>query len=64
MFAKLIKYKLVDKNIKVSDLARALNTSYQNIRQKMLRDNFSEKEMQQIADILNCELLISLKDKE
>lgn len=49
MFANVVKHALVDKDLKVSDLARLLNTSYANIAQKMKRDNFSEKEMLEIA---------------
>ena len=52
MFANVVKHALVDKDLKVSDLARLLNTSYANIAQKMKRDNFSEKEMQEIAAAL------------
>lgn len=60
MFAKIIKHQLVEKDLKVSDLARLLNTSYQNLDQKMKRDNFSEKEMVEIAEVLKLQLIISL----
>ena len=63
MFAKLIKHQLVEKDLKIADLARLLNTSYQNLDQKMKRDNFSEKEMSQIADVLNLDLKILLAEK-
>ena len=63
MFTKLIKHQLVEKDLKVSDLARLLNTSYQNLDQKMKRDNFSEKEMSQIADVLNLDWKILLENK-
>jgi len=63
MFTKLVKHQLVEKDLKVSDLARLLNTSYQNLDQKMKRDNFSEKEMLQIADVLNLDLKILLENK-
>ncbi len=61
MFAKMIKHQLVDKDLKVSDLARLLNTSDQNISQKLKRDNFSEKEMFDIARALNLTLKITLE---
>ncbi|MEY8320299.1 helix-turn-helix domain-containing protein [Thomasclavelia cocleata] len=61
MFAKMIKHQLVDKDLKVSDLARLLNTSDQNISQKLKRDNFSEKEMTDIARALNLTLKITLE---
>lgn len=63
MFTKLVRHQLVEKDLKVSDLARLLNTSYQNLDQKMKRDNFSEKEMLQIADVLNLDLKILLENK-
>lgn len=62
MFSKIIKHSLIDKDIKVSDLARLLNTSYQNLDQKLKRDNFSEKEMLQIADALHMNLILELKN--
>lgn len=62
MFSKIVKHSLIDKDMKVSDLARLLNTSYQNLDQKLKRDNFSEKEMRQIAAALNMSLLLDLKN--
>lgn len=61
MFAKLVKHSLVEKDLKVSDLARLLNTSYQNLDQKLKRDNFSEKEMRQISEVLGLDLKIILE---
>ncbi len=61
MFAKIIKHQLVEKDLKVSDLARLLKTSYQNLDQKLKRDNFSEKEMVQIAAALQLELKIKME---
>lgn len=64
MFAKLVRHSLVGKDLKVSDLARLLNTSYQNLDQKLKRDNFSEKEMLQIAEALDLDLNIMLEQKK
>ena len=50
--------------MKISDLARLLDTSHQNINQKIKRDNFSEKEMLQIADALGLDLEIVMKEKK
>lgn len=63
MFSQVLKHCLVDKNMKISDLARLLDTSHQNINQKIKRDNFSEKEMLQIAEVLNLNLEIALKER-
>lgn len=63
MFTKIIKHSLVEQNLKVADLARLLETSYQNLDQKLKRDNFSEKEMLQIADALKLELALDLQGR-
>lgn len=44
MFAKIVKHTLIEKELRVTDLARLIDTSSQNLSQKMKRDNFSEKE--------------------
>ena len=36
------------------NLAHRLNTTPQNLYNKFKRDNFSEKELHEIADALNC----------
>ena len=63
-FLYILRRSLVEKDLKVSDLARLLNTSYQNLDQKLKRDNFSEKEMLQIAEVLDLDLEIELKEKK
>lgn len=62
MFSKIVKHELVEKNLKISDLARLLNTSHANISQKMKRDNFSEREMLEIAAALGVALDIRFTD--
>lgn len=49
-----IKIVLVKRNMSAVDLAKKLNTSPTNIYNKFKRDNFSEKELKQIAEALNC----------
>ena len=46
-------------NISESELARRLNISPQNLHNKMKRDNFSEQELTQIADVLNCDFKVT-----
>jgi transcriptional regulator with XRE-family HTH domain len=41
-------------NISEAELARRLNTSVQNLYNKLKRDNFSEKDLQEIAVVLDC----------
>lgn len=54
------------RNITLSQLAEKLGTSVQNISNKLARDNFSEKELQQIAKALECkyETVFILDDGE
>ena len=50
-----IRIALVKRKISIKELAANLNTSQSNLSNKLKRDNFSEKELNQIADILNCD---------
>ena len=63
MFSKSLKHTLVDQDINTSELAKRINTSPQNLSQKIKRDNFSEKEMQQIDDALGVSLKILLENQ-
>ena len=62
--AKKIRIMLVEENLKIIDLADRLNTSQQNISAKLKRNNFSVKEMEQIAEVLGYNLEISFTKKE
>lgn len=59
-----IKIALLKRNMKATDLARALNCTPTNIYEKFKRDNFSEKELRQIGNILNCDLIIEFKMRD
>lgn len=62
--AKEIKKMLIDEDITQNDLAERIETSQQNLNAKLKRNNFSIKEMQQIADALGYELRIEfIKNK-
>ena len=52
--SKKIKHLLIEKNITITQLAKLLDTTPQNLTNKLSRDNFKEKNLQQIADALNC----------
>ncbi|MBQ9086958.1 MAG: helix-turn-helix transcriptional regulator [Clostridia bacterium] len=41
-------------NISEAELARRLGVSPQNLNNKMKRDNFTEKDLQEIANALDC----------
>lgn len=50
-----IRITLIKRKISITELAASLNTSQSNLSNKLKRDNFSEKELKQIADVLNCD---------
>ena len=50
-----IRITLVKRKISITELASSLGTSQSNLSNKLKRDNLSEKELNQIADILNCD---------
>ena len=52
--AEKIKIALVKRNKKTTDLAKLLNCSPANLYHKLKRDNFSEKELIEIANALDC----------
>ena len=64
MFTKLLRLTLVEKEMTAKELATKLGTTQQTLSAKMKRDNFSEKEMRQIADALELDLEIVMKDKK
>ena len=41
-------------NISEAELARRINTTPQNFNSKMKRDNFTERDLIEIANVLNC----------
>jgi transcriptional regulator with XRE-family HTH domain len=49
-----IRILIKRKNITISELSRLIGTTNQNLSNKLSRDNFSEKELQQIAEALGC----------
>ncbi len=59
-----IRVILNRKDMSVSDLAKALGQSRQNLSNKLVRDNFTEKELAEIAKVLDCtyETVFKLND--
>lgn len=51
-------------NISEAKLAELLKTSPQNLSGKMKRDNFTEKDLKEIARVLGCEYKSSFVIKE
>ncbi|MBQ8510937.1 MAG: helix-turn-helix domain-containing protein [Clostridia bacterium] len=57
--AEKIRILLVKKgNISEAELARRLGTSPQNFNVKMRRDNFSERDLENIAKALDCSVSV------
>ena len=52
-----IKMLLARRNISQTELAKLLGTSTTNLNNKIQRDNFSEKELIQIAGKLDAEFI-------
>lgn len=48
----------------LGDIAAELNQSRQNFSNKMSRDNFTVKELEQIAAALGCELRVQFVSKD
>lgn len=52
-----IRILLKRRNMTVTALAIAVGTTRQNLSNKFSRDNFSEKELKDIAKALNCDYI-------
>lgn len=52
--AKKIKLLMVERDVTASKLADMMGTSQSNISNKLKRDNFSENELEVIAEILDA----------
>lgn len=62
--AKKIKILLVERDMTLTDLSRLLNKSLPTMSVKMKRDNFAEKDLKEIAELLNYDYEVIFKDKE
>jgi len=52
--AEKIKIALIKRNMTLKELATRVGCTSQNLSGKFKRDNFSEKELQEIASALDC----------
>lgn len=53
--ASKIRILLIERGMKIKDLAQTLGYSANNLSNKLKQDDFSEKELLKIAEILNCD---------
>ena len=51
-------------NMSEAELARRIGTSPQNMHNKFVRNNFTIKDLEQIAKALDCNLQIAFHDNE
>ena len=62
--AEKIKVIMKRNNFTMTELANQLNCSRQNLSNKMLRNNFDERELTAIANALGYELEINFINRE
>lgn len=62
--AKKIKILLAERDMTLTDLSKLLGKSVSTISDKMKRDNFSEKDLKTIAEVLNCDYDIVFINKD
>lgn len=60
MFTEKIELVLIKRKMSKADLAAALDMTTQNLYGRMKRDNFSESDMKKIADVLGCDLNVTM----
>lgn len=63
-YGKTVKKVLIDTNLTQTALAEKLGCSRSALASALNRDNISIKQMQAIAEALNCDLKIELIPKE
>lgn len=62
--AKKIKMLLVEREMTLTDLSKLLNKSLSAMSTKMKRDNFSEKDLMEIANVLDFDYKVVFTDKK
>jgi transcriptional regulator with XRE-family HTH domain len=59
LVSEKIRILLIKRKMTMSELADKIETTPQNLSNKLSRDNFNEKEMQSISQALGCKLNIT-----
>ena len=62
-FKKELKHILVQYDMQMKDVYNGLNTSNQNLN-RILNGDLKLSQMQKIADVVNCDLVIKLERKK
>ena len=62
--AKKIRTILLERDMTIKELAEKIGTNGNNLIKKLSRDNFSEKELKDIAEALDCDYdgIFTLRD--
>lgn len=61
MMSEKIKLVMVKRDMTGKDLAEALGCSSQNVYALLKKDNWTEKQLKDIADKMNCDLEMNFK---
>lgn len=64
MFSKLVKIKLLEKDMSRDDLCALIGCTKSNLCQMLSGDNMREGTMAKIAEALDCDLNITLTDRQ
>lgn len=64
MVSEKIRILLIKRKMTMSELADKIETTPQNLSNKLSRDNFTEKEMKAISNALGCKLDITFTIEE
>lgn len=62
-FEKMVRIKMIEKDLKIKDLASIMGCSSANVSQLLSTGNLRESSMRDLAQALNCDLNIYLTDK-
>lgn len=62
-FEEQIRLAIVKKKMSLGELAKLLGMAQANFSKKLTKNNFNENDMRKIAELLDMELVIELKDK-
>ena len=60
--SKIIKQLMSEKNTTVKNLAELLKINSQSLSNKLYRDTFTFSDVVEIAEILNCDVKIIMRD--
>ena len=59
-----IRKLMIDKDIKLKELAEKIGNSSSNLSNKLNRNDLYTKDLNKIAEALECELIIELRQKK